>query len=258
MSEAATREPRRLPPIVDHVVGLIAIIVVWRVSIPLSDAPPFVLPPPEDVGAAILDLARSGQLWGHLAFTLSNMLWGFLIGAGLGGAAGFVLAHAPRLERWLEGPLLILQTAPKIALAPLFVIWFGLGVASKIALVVSLVFFPVMIGALVGVRSLDPRFNDLARILHLSAWTRAARIELPAALPDIFVGLRIGAIQAVVGAILGEWMSGRMGLGYLMTYATATYKTPLLFAAVILTILLGLAVHLILEACERRLLGWKP
>lgn len=257
MSEAA-RETWRLPPIVDHLIGLVAIIVLWRVYIVASDTPAFVLPTPESVGAAILDLARTGQLWGHLAFTLSNMLWGFLIGAALGGAAGFAFAHLPRVERWLEGPLLILQTAPKIALAPLFVIWFGLGVASKIALVASLVFFPVMIGALVGVRSLDPRLNDLARILHLSSRTRAVRIELPAALPDIFVGLRIGAVQAVVGAILGEWMSGRMGLGYLMTFATATYKTPLLFAAVIMTIMLGLAVHLVLEACERRLLGWKP
>jgi NitT/TauT family transport system permease protein len=258
MSAAPARAPRRWPPIVDHLVGLVAVVVLWRVYIAATDAPAFVLPTPESVGAAILDLAASGQLWTHLGFTLSNMLWGFLIGAGGGIAAGFALAHAPRVERWIEGPLLILQTAPKIALAPLFVIWFGLGVASKIALVVSLTFFPVLVGALVGVRSLDPRLRDLADVLRLSGWTRAVRIELPAALPEIFVGLRIGAVQAVVGAILGEWMSGRMGLGYLMTFATATYKTPLLFAAVILTIGLGLAVHLLIAAGERRLLGWKP
>jgi NitT/TauT family transport system permease protein len=244
---------RGLPPIADHGIGLLAILLAWQLYVTLGDVPEFLLPAPDRVGRAIASLAADGGLLRHLGFTLGNIVAGFVLGAVLGLAAGVALAAWPRAERWLEGPILILQTAPKIALAPLFVIWFGLGVASKIALIVSLVAFPVLVGTLVGLRSLDPRLRDLAGILDLTRWQRLRRIELPAALPDIFA-----AVQAVVGAILGEWMSGSLGLGHLMTYASATYRTPLLFAAIALTVLLGLLVHLALEAAERRLLSWRP
>jgi NitT/TauT family transport system permease protein len=249
---------RGLPPVLDHGIGLLAILLAWQLYVTLGDVPEFLLPAPDRVGGAVVALAADGGLFLHLGFSLGNIVLGFVLGTLLGFAAGVALAASPRAERWLEGPILILQTAPKIALAPLFVIWFGLGVASKIALIVSLVAFPVLVGTLIGLRSLDPRLRDLARILDLTRWQRLRRIELPAALPDIFSGLRVGAVQAVVGAILGEWMSGSLGLGHLMTYASATYRTPLLFGAIALTVLLGLLVHLALEAAERRLLSWRP
>ena len=175
--------------------------------------------------------------------------------------AGIALAYAmtrfPKLAVWLDGPLVILQTAPKIALAPLFIVWFGFGVLSKIILIFSLVFFPVFIGALSGFRTLDPKMRDLATLLGLGKIQRFVQIEFPSALPEIFVGLKIGAVQALVGAVLAEWMSGKLGLGYLMTYAAATYKTPLLFAAVLLTVALGLVMHVVLSSLENRLLSWK-
>jgi NitT/TauT family transport system permease protein len=249
---------RGLPPIADHAIGLAALLLAWQAYVTLGEVPDYLLPSPERVGGALFDLAAQGGLALHLGFTLGNILLGFLLGALLGLAGGIALAASPRAERWLDGPILILQTAPKIALAPLFVIWFGLGVGSKLALIVSLVAFPVLVGTLIGLRSLDPRLADLARVLDLTAWQALRRIRLPAAMPEIFAGLRIGAVQAVVGAILGEWMSGRLGLGHLMTFASATYRTPLLFAAILLTVLLGLSVHLALEAVERRLLRWRP
>jgi NitT/TauT family transport system permease protein len=249
---------RTLPPVVDYGLGLVAILVAWHVYVVATDAPPYLLPSPGAVGGAVADLVASGTIWRDLGYTLGNILAGFVLGSAAGFAAGFALARSPRTERWLEGPILILQTAPKIALAPLFVIWFGLGVTAKIVLIVSLVLFPVMVATLVGLRSVDPAYRDLATVLKLTGRQRLWRIELPAALPEIFVGLRIGAVQAVVGAILGEWMSGRTGLGHLMTFATATYKTPLLFAAVLLTVMVGIAVHFAIEACERRLLRWRP
>jgi NitT/TauT family transport system permease protein len=249
-------KPQRLSPMFDHALGLGAIILAWQLYITLADVPTFLLPPPAAVGEAIGRLASSGELALHLGFTLGNICIGLALGAALGFAAGVALARSPRLERWLEGPILILQTAPKIALAPLFVIWFGLGVASKIALIISLTAFPVLVATLIGLRGIDPRLRDLARTLKLSRSTTLWRIEVPAALPEIFAGFRVAAVQAVVGAILGEWMSGRFGLGYLMTFATATYRTSLLFAAIVLTVSLGLLVHLLLEAAERRLLRW--
>lgn len=246
-----------LPPVVDHVVGIVAVIIAWQVYVTATDAPTFLMPAPLAVGGALADLAISGALWRDLGFTLGNILVGLVLGAALGFALGLVLAKSPTLERWLDGPILLLQTAPKIALAPLFVIWFGFGPTSKIILIVSLVLFPVLVATMIGLRGVPPAMLELARVLKLSAWQRLSRIELPMALPEIFIGLRIGAVQAVVGAILGEWMSGKLGLGYLMTYASAVYKTPLLFAAVLLTVVVGISVHVGLEAAERRLLRWK-
>lgn len=256
MSEPA-KAPRRIPPAVDHLVGIVAVVVAWQVYVSATGAPAFLMPSPGAVGDALAGLTMSGELWANLGFTLGNVVLGLAVGAAAGFALGMILAKSPTLERWLDGPILILQTAPKIALAPLFVIWFGFGTTSKIVLIVSLVLFPVLVATMVGLRGVPPAMGELARVLKLTTWQKLTRIELPMALPEIFIGLRIGAVQAVVGAILGEWMSGKLGLGYLMTFASATYKTPLLFAAVLLTVAVGIAVHVGLESVERRLLRWK-
>jgi NitT/TauT family transport system permease protein len=236
--------------------AIVAMVVLWDLYTRFYAVPEFLLPSPLSVWRALVEAAK-GQLLSHLFYTVGILTLGFGIGVVLGVAGGLALAKISRLERWFGGPILFLQTAPKIALAPLFVIWFGLGLTSKIVLITSLVFFPVLIGTLVGIRSLDTKLRDLACVLHLSVWQRFRLIEYPAALPEIFVGLRVGAVQAVVGAILAEWMAGKQGLGYLMTFASATYKTPLLFATVIVTALLGIAVYQLIEMIERRLLAWR-
>lgn len=256
MSQPA-KSPRRIPPVVDNLVGIVAVVVAWQAYVSLTGAPAFLMPAPGAVGDALVSLAASGELWANLGFTLGNVLFGLVVGALAGFGIGLLLAKSPTLERWLDGPILILQTAPKIALAPLFVIWFGFGTTSKIVLIVSLVLFPVLVATMVGLRGVPAAMGELARVLKLTTWQKLVRVELPMALPEIFIGLRIGAVQAVVGAILGEWMSGKLGLGYLMTFASATYKTPLLFAAVLLTVAVGIAVHVGLESVERRLLRWK-
>jgi len=246
-----------LARLAEFLVAAAAIVLAWHAYVSVFDVPAFMLPAPRAVGDAIVALAVSGQLWRSLSYTLGNVAAGFAIGAAAGTAVGLLLARRPRLDAALSGPILFLQTAPKIALAPLFVIWFGLGATSKILLIVSLVFFPAMIGMLTGIHGVDRRLLDLSRLLGLSAWQRFRRIELPASLPALFVGLRVGAVQAVVGAILGEWMAGREGLGHLMTFASATYRTPMLFAAVILTASLGMLVYAAVDGAERRLLAWR-
>jgi NitT/TauT family transport system permease protein len=242
--------------VLETTLAIAGIVVAWDLYTRFYEVPDFLLPSPTSVWNALVEVAK-GQLFDHLLYTVSILISGYAVGVILGVVSGLILAKSARIERWLSGPILFLQTAPKIALAPLFVIWFGLGITSKLILIVSLVFFPVLIATLVGVRSVDRRLHDLAQVLHLSLWQRFRRIEFPAALPEIFIGLRVGAVQAVVGAILAEWMAGKEGLGYLMTFATATYKTPLLFGAVIITALLGIAVYQIIELLERRLLSWR-
>jgi NitT/TauT family transport system permease protein len=228
----------------------------WYASGPMG-MPRYLLPSPQATLGALVGIARTGELWAHLAFTLGNIFMGLAIGAVAGIALAWALVRLPRLATVLDGPLVVLQTAPKIALAPLFIVWFGLGTTAKVILVVSLVFFPVLMGALSGFRGIDSRLHDLARMMGLGPLARLWRIDLVAALPGIFVGLKVGAVQALVGAILAEWMSGQQGLGYLMTLAAATYKTPLLFGAVVLTAVLGIVLHAALTLAETRLLHWK-
>ena len=233
------------------------LIGLWWGYVTLFKVPPFILPPPQVVGSELVRLFAGGTIWPHLGHTLGIILAGFVLGAAGGLLLGIVLARLPDLERMIAPYLLFIQTAPKIALAPLFILWFGLGIASKIVLVVSLVFFPVMIGTVLGLRSVSPAMLELSRILHLSQRQRFVRIELPAAVPEIFSGLKVGAVQATIGAILAEWLSGGTGLGYLMVFAGTTYKAPLLFAMVIVTALLGIAVYQALAQCEKWLLSWR-
>lgn len=248
---------RRLSAAVDYTLALAALLLAWWFATGPMGLPTYLLPSPAKTWNALVGVAISGDLWVHLGFTLQNIVLGLMLGCLAGVALAYVMTRFPKLAIWLDGPLVILQTAPKIALAPLFIVWFGFGVFSKIILIFSLVFFPVFIGAIAGFRALDAKMKDLARLLGLGGQQRFRHIELPAAMPEIFVGLKIGAVQALVGAVLAEWMAGKLGLGYLMTFASATYKTPLLFAAVGMTVVLGLLLHVALTVLERWLLSWK-
>jgi NitT/TauT family transport system permease protein len=248
---------KQLHIVFDYTIALAALLFVWWFASGPMGMPPYLLPSPAKTYTALINIAASGELFVHLRFTLGNMLLGLATGCIAGVALAYIMARLPSLSLWLDGPLVILQTAPKIALAPLFVVWFGFGILSKVILVFSLVFFPVFIGALAGFRASDKRLEDLSTLLGLRPLQRFFQIELMSAMPEIFVGLKIGAVQALVGAILAEWMSGKVGLGYLMTFASATYKTPLLFAAVGMTVLLGILMHSILGLFEKRFLSWK-
>lgn len=248
---------KRLTAWIDYALALVVLGGAWWFATGPMAMPTYLLPSPMRTWNALVGIAVSGDLWLHLGYTVQNIVLGLILGLVAGIALAYVMTRFPKLAIWLDGPLVILQTAPKIALAPLFVVWFGFGVLSKIILIFSLVFFPVFIGAIAGFRTLDPKMKDLSRLLGLSNIQRFRQIELPSAMPEIFVGLKIGAVQALVGAVLAEWMSGKLGLGYLMTFAGATYKTPLLFAAVLLTVVLGLLMHVVLTMLENRLLSWK-
>ena len=233
------------------------LIAIWWSYVRLFDVPRFVLPAPSDVWWAFFALFRDGTIWPHLAHTLGIIAAGFGIGSALGFALGFVLGKSPRLERIVGPYLFFFQTAPKIALAPLFILWFGLGLTSQIVLVVSLVFFPVMAGTILGLRSVPVNFGFLADVLNLSKRDRLVRIELPSAVPEIFAGLKVGAVQATIGAILAEWLSGAQGLGYLMVFAGTTYKAPMLFAMVLITSLLGILIYQTVAGLEKWLLSWR-
>jgi NitT/TauT family transport system permease protein len=247
----------RIKPVLEYGIALAVLYFAWwYASVPMA-MPKYLLPSPGDTLNTLWTMTLENKLQPHLYYTSQNIILGLLIGAVFGIALAYLLYRLPRLSAILDGPLVVFQTAPKIALAPLFVVWFGLGLGAKLVLIFSLVFFPVLLGALAGFRSIDSRLNDLSKLLQLNTFERFFRIDFMAALPGIFVGLKIGAVQALVGAILAEWISGQQGLGFLMTLATATYKTPLLFGAVLLTSLFGIALHAGITAIEYFALSWK-
>ena len=249
--------PRALRSVIEYGAAFALLGFAWWFAAGPMGMPKYLLPSPQATFKALGGAMADGSLWGHLGFTVKNLLIGLFIGALAGIAAAWGLFKAPKVAAFLEGPLVVFQAAPKIALAPLFVVWFGLGLSAKLVLIVSLVFFPILVGALAGFRGIDSRYADIAKLLRLTPWQRFWQIEVMAALPAIFVGLKIGAVQALVGAVLAEWISGAQGLGYLMTFAAATYKAPLLFGAVLLTSLLGIALHALLTLFETRFLAWK-
>lgn len=228
---------------------------LWKGYVAAYDVPAFILPSPEETFACIVRLF-AGEIYFHLAVTAGEILSGFLLGVVLGFLFGYPLARSTLLRKALMPYILFAQTAPKIALIPLFVLWFGLGYASKLVLIVSMVFFPVMASVILGIQSVDRGMRDLMRILQASGARTFWEVELPASLPLIFAGLKVGIVQAVIGAIVAEWISSKSGLGYLLTYASALSDTPLLVAVIVVTAALGVLFYEALDALEGRLLHW--
>ncbi len=179
-----------------------------------------------------------------------------MIGAFLGIVLGYVFIKIDALKTMLMPYLIFLQTAPKIALVPLFVVWFGIGLVSKVVLIISMVLFPVLSGMMLGLESIPPDVRNLMKILKASKWQVFSQVEMQYSLPALFASLKVGIVQAVIGAIVAEWMSGKQGLGYILTYASSTYDTPMLLAGIIVTIILGIATYQVISVLEDKFLYW--
>ena len=185
-----------------------------------------------------------------------EVILGFVIGAFLGIVLGYIFIKVDALKTMLMPYLIFLQTAPKIALVPLFVIWFGIGLVSKVVLIISMVLFPVLSGMMLGLESIPPDVRNLMKILKASKWQIFSQVEMQYSLPALFASMKVGIVQAVIGAIVAEWMSGKQGLGYILTYASSTYDTPMLLAGIIVTIILGIATYQVISVLEDKFLYW--
>jgi len=223
--------------------GLLGLALLWWAAVHAFDVPTFLLPSPRIVGAELMFLAGNADLAGHAITTASEILGGFAIGAIAGGLVGVAFARRPALERLAAPLVLLVQTAPKIALAPLLLLWLGLGPTPKLMLVAVVVFFPAMSGALAGMRYIDPPFHDLAHVLRLGPWQRLRRIELPFAYPSFLAALRIATTQAVTAAVIGELMGANRGLGYLLVSGQENSDAPMVIAVVLVLCVLGWLFH---------------
>ena len=231
-------------------------IAIWWIYVAVKHVPAYILPSPPKVWNSLEKMFVKGTVYAHLWTTTYEVILGFVIGAFLGIVLGYIFIKVDALKTMLMPYLIFLQTAPKIALVPLFVIWFGIGLVSKVVLIISMVLFPVLSGMMLGLESIPPDVRNLMKILKASKWQIFSQVEMQYSLPALFASMKVGIVQAVIGAIVAEWMSGKQGLGYILTYASSTYDTPMLLAGIIVTIILGIATYQVISVLEDKFLYW--
>lgn len=233
---------------------LIGLALVWAAVATLADLPAYILPGPLRVAGAIgLHWQR---LLEHAGTTVVEMLLGLLFGAALGCACALALAYFRPARLWLLPVLVASQAVPVFALAPILVLWFGYGIASKVAMAALIIFFPVAAAFFDGLRRTEPGWLDLARTMGASRWRLLWHIRVPAALPALASGLRVAAAVAPIGAVVGEWVGSSAGLGYLMLQANGRMQIDLMFAALLALAAIGVALYFAIDAALRRALPW--
>jgi NitT/TauT family transport system permease protein len=238
------------------VLAFAVFVLAWKAIVVVTRLQTFILPAPEDVAARFVTAWADGTLLPHAWATLVEVVLGFTVGALAGVAFGYALARSRLVERLISPYLVAAQAVPILALAPLLALWFGPGLLAKVVICGLIVFFPVAISTLVGIRSVDRQLLELGRSLRATRRQVLTTIEIPAALPSILGGLRVGVTLAVVGAIVGEWAGADRGLGVLINLARGSlFDIPLLFATLATIALLGIACYLVVVLAERRLVG---
>ena len=237
---------------------LAAFLAVWQWLPGVLGIPPFILPPASRVWEEFVRMLGSDRLLWHTGITSLEVVVGFFLGSVLGMAIGYVLGVSPRAELVLSPYILALQIAPKVAFAPLFVMWLGYTVYPKILVAILIVFFPVMVNVLTSMRTVDADMVNLARAFSATRWQIFRKIEVPASLPPLFSGLRIGATLAVIGVVVGELVGGNLGLGYLLVFGEGQGNTAMVFVTIILLTLIGIVAYGAVILVERRVLHYIP
>lgn len=233
---------------------LAGVLVVWEAVARLGTVPVYILPAPTAIAARLV--SSWPTLWDATLVTTSEVLLGFAIGVLLGIGLAIPIAYSPVVRNTLYPLIVASQAVPKIAIAPLLVLWLGFGLTPKVAVTALMVFFPVTVTAAEGFVSVDRNLLDLLRSVSATPAQIFFRVRFPHALPHIFSGLKVGITLAVVGAVVGEWVGADSGLGYLLTYANTMLDSTLLFAALFLLIALGVVLFIAVDVSERLLLPW--
>ena len=236
--------------------SLVVFLAVWQLGLVLFDVPAFLLPSPLQIADKFWFMLSRGGLMNHIPVTVMEIVSGFVIGAFLGVVVSFVFDRYPPLESLMSPVIVFIQTAPKIAIAPLLLLWLGIGASPKIVLVAIVTFFPVLSNMLSALRAINPQLIELASILKLSPLQRMWRIELPQSLPMLFSGLKVGATLAVTAAVIGELMGARAGLGYLLILGQETADVSLVMVSVLILAFVGYLTYLAIVIAEKRLIGW--
>ena len=239
------------------VVSIIVGYIIWQGFTLYSDIPSFIFPSPGEVWRKLISVINDGSLVYHTLVTLQEVLLGLFLGLSAAILTGYFLAKSRTVEQILAPYIVASQSIPIVAIAPLLVIWLGPGIISKILTSALIVFFPVLVNTIVGIRSVPRELYDLMKSLQATVWQRIFKLEIPAALPVFLGGLRIGATLAVIGAVVGEFVGADKGLGFLVNVGRGLYDTSLVFVSVITLVLLALGLYGSVVLLENTLLSWQ-
>ena len=233
-----------------------ALVLIWNAVVEITQIPAFILPPPVMVWERLLDVIWDGSLLGHLSITLTEILLGLFFGVIAASILGYFLAKFPIIEKMLSPYIVASQSIPVVAIAPLLVIWFPSGIFSKVLICALIVFFPVLVNTIVGLRSVPDDLRDLMRSLQASRFQMIRYLDVPASLPIFLGGLRIGATLSVIGAVVGEFVGSDRGIGFMINQARGLFDTALVFVTVFVLIIVALSLYIIVVLIERKLLFW--
>jgi len=237
---------------------LVVFLAAWQWGPGLLGIPPFIIPPLSMVYHEFLRMLAVSALMTHTGITAAEVIAGFVLGSLLGAFFGYILGMSPTAEFALSPYILALQIAPKVAFAPLFILWMGFTVYPKILVAILIVFFPVMVNVLSAIRTVDPDLINLARAFKATRAQIFWKIEFPASLPPLFAGLRIASTLAVVGVVVGELVGGNMGLGYLLSFGEGQANTAMVFVAILMLTVVGGIAYLAVILIEQRVLHYLP
>lgn len=230
---------------------------LWQLIVILTDLPAFILPPPGLVWNRFWQVFIDGSLIYHAVVTLLEVFMGLLVGGVLAVVLGYLLAKRPFLEELLSPYLVAIQAVPVVAIAPLLVIWFGPGMFSKVLICALTIFFPMLVNTIVGMRAVSRDLRALMRSMKASPWQMLRYLELPAALPVLLGGLRIGATLSVIGAVVGEFVGADKGLGFLVNVGRGQYDTALVFVAIFALAAMALCLYGVVRLIETDVLTWQ-
>jgi NitT/TauT family transport system permease protein len=252
---------RRYPQFTISPAILVAVLGLWWLACHVFGAPAYVVPPPEDVwhafarGLSRAPWDKSGY-WYHSGVTIWEAILGFVIGSSLGAVLGFALSHWPLLGRSWYPYIVGFQSLPKVALAPLMVVWFGFGLEGKVFITAIIAFFPVLVNTMAGYQSVEPERIELARSCNASEWHLLSKIIFPSCLPFLFAGLGVASVLAILGAVVGEFVGASAGLGMLLMQYDQQMQLGPLFAVILLLALIGFLMNSAIGLLERRYCFW--
>lgn len=249
---------RRQPAGFGVLLSFLFLLLAWHLLTRLGGYERFILPGPADVWQQFLLVVQDGRLVKHTLITAGEVLPGLLIGILVAAPLGYLLAHSPLAERFISPYLIASQAVPIIAVAPLLTIWVQSTYWSRVLVAVLVVFFPILINVIAGLRSVPAELFELMRVLRANRWQIFRKLELPAALPVLLAGLKVGATLAVIGALVGEFVQPKSeGLGFLLVTARYQFKTDLVFVVLFTLAAMALSMYGLVALAERRLLRWQ-
>ena len=259
--EAPLSLVRRYPQFTISPAILVALVACWWLATDVLGAPAYVVPAPEQVLRALINgLSRSlwdtGGYWYHTGVTVWEALLGLAIGSVLGAVLGFAICHWPILGRAWYPYIVGFQSLPKVALAPLMVVWFGFGLQGKVFITAVITFFPVLVNTMAGYQSVEPERIELARSCNASEWHLLSKIILPSCLPFLFAGLGVASVLAILGAVVGEFVGASAGLGMLLMQYDQQMELAPMFAVILLLAVIGFLMNYVMGMLERRYCFW--